>query len=284
VSDISPSAIKVTPALEEALKNADASQIATIMQQARLDQNLVRPDWDPSFLIPVEPSAAPRKFARSITVDGQKRIVESDSELELERSIGDYFRALQGAQETNPARQQQQTIEQPRNERGEFVSAKDADRANQLEIVRRTELGLKFRRGEIDPATYLEESGAVADYLAKQGVPLEELKAQVAEKQSERFTQSWADATDEFLRSPAGADWPGGANREILGNLLAANPELIEQPSVETLSAVWEHMKTHGLAVENADVSYQRELSEARSPEQINAVNHKFFGSGLFNR
>jgi len=35
---------------------------------------------------------------------------------------------------------------------------------------------------------------------------------------------------------------------------------------------------------ENPDTSYQRELSEAQSSEQINAVNHKFFGSGLFNR
>ena len=275
MSDISPSAIKVTPALEEALKNADASQIATIMQQARLDQNLVRPDWDPSFLIPVEPSAAPRKFARSITVDGQKRIFESDSELELERSIGDYFRALQGATERNPARQQQQTTEQPRNERGQFVSTEDP--------VATAELELAFKRGDISASDYLQRSGAVADYLEKAGVPLEDLKASVAEKQSERFTQSWASATEEFLHSSAGADWPGGENMNIAGRLIQEN-NLTDKPSVETLVAVWNYMKENSLAVENADASYQRELQEAQSPEQINAVNHKFFGSGLFNR
>jgi hypothetical protein len=282
VSDISPSAIKVTPALEEALKNADASQIATIMQQARLDQNLVRPDWDPSFLIPVEPSAAPRKFAKSITVDGQKRIFEADSELELERSIGDYFRALQGAQETNPARQQAEQT-QPRNQHGQFTTQEDADRANQLELVRRTELDLKFKRGEVSAADFIEQSGAVDAYLEKAGVPLEDLRASVAEKQNDRYTQSWADATEEFLHSSAGADWPGGENMNIAGRLIQEN-NLTDKPSVETLVAVWNHMKENSLAVENADASYQRELQEAQSPEQINAVNHKFFGSGLFNR
>ena len=58
---------------------------------------------------------------------------------------------------------------------------------------------------------YLQESGAIDEYLENAGVPLEELKNAVEDKHTEQFTQSWASATEEFLHSPAGADWPGGA-------------------------------------------------------------------------
>src|SRR6266404_1957409 len=83
MSDISPSAIKVTPALEAALKNADASQIATIMQQARLDQNLVRPDWDPTFLIAVENTSAPRQVGKVVVLNGVKHSLTADDEAGL---------------------------------------------------------------------------------------------------------------------------------------------------------------------------------------------------------
>lgn len=87
------SAIKITPAIEEQLKTASADEIPVIMRQAMLDQNLVRPDWDPSYLIPVEPSAAPRGFARTVTIDGRKHVVERATEIQLEKAVGDLYRA-----------------------------------------------------------------------------------------------------------------------------------------------------------------------------------------------
>jgi|SRR6267378_1017086 len=269
------SAIKVTQDLQDALKNADASEISGIMSQARLSQGLVRPDWDPSFLIEVENTAAPRKFAKSITVDGQKRIFEAESELELERSIGDYFRALQGAQESNPARQQQQTTEQPRNERGQFVSAEDA--------AAKAELELQFKRGDISTSDYLQKSGAISDYLQKAGVPLEDLKAQIAQTQGQRSEQAWADAVEVFKeRNPS---WCGGeVNKNLIGQILIENQWIDAEDKVAALELAYNHARENNLLGENPDTTYARELSEAQSPEQINAVNHKFFGSGLFNR
>ena len=43
-------------------------------------------------------------------------------------------------------------------------------------------------------------------------------------------------------------------------------------------------MLDNDLIVENPDTTYARELSDAQSPEQIDEVNRKFFGSGIFNR
>ena len=268
------SRIKVDTALEERISKASAAEIGPILRAAAISQHAITPDWDPELYTENPVAPEPKGYVRVVIIDGRKTIVEADSELSLEKSVGDLYRAAMA----QPATSTQQ-IEQPRNERGQFVSAEDAAATAELE--------LQFKRGEISASDYLQKSGAVADYLAKQGIPLQDLRAQVAEKQSERFTQDWASATEEFLHSPEGSDWIGGEeNKNILGRLIAEN-QLIDQPSAATLAKVWNHMKENSLAVKNADASYQRDLQEAQSPSEIAAVNHKYFGgsgSGLFNR
>src|SRR5258708_34845722 len=109
MSDLSPTALKLTAAQEEKVSTMDRSDdIAEYLKEISVQNGLLKRDWDPSLFIPVAPGAAPRRFAKSITVDGQKRIFEADNELELERSVNDYFRSLHLNQETNSARQTDQ--------------------------------------------------------------------------------------------------------------------------------------------------------------------------------
>jgi hypothetical protein len=270
MSDISPSSIKVTKSLEEQLQGVtNSEQIKEIMKEAAISQKLAHRDWDESILVPNELGTAPRGFARAVTIDGTKHVVEGATEIELEKAVGVLYRAATTQQ-----------TEQPRNDLGRFVSAEDAAATADLELA--------FKRGDISASEYLQRSGAVADYLAKQGVPLEDLQEAVAEQQGARLNSSWQEATETFLKSSAGSDWPGGQqNLEIAGRLIQENG-LVDQPSAEALAAVWAAMKENGLAVENPDTAYQRELSEARSAEDITRVNDKYFrggsSSGLFNR
>jgi hypothetical protein len=142
---------------------------------------------------------------------------------------------------------------------------------------------VRFKRGDIDTATYLGESGAMSEYLESQGVSMDALRATTGAK----FEASWASATDEFLASPAGQDWPGGEeNKNLLGRLIEESG-LTGQPSAETLAAAWAHMKENNLTLDNPDNAYAREMSEAQSAAEIAAINARYFrgsGSGLFGR
>ena len=94
------SPIKMTPALEEKVRNATSAQeVTAIMQDAMIEQHLAQRDpWANEVLIPVEPGTAPRQLGRTITVNGVKHIITSDAkdgELGLERAITDFFRQLQ---------------------------------------------------------------------------------------------------------------------------------------------------------------------------------------------
>jgi hypothetical protein len=80
----------------------------------------------------------------------------------------------------------QQTEQQPRGTDGRFTRADDP--------IAKVELDLKFKRGEISTAEYLEQSGAIDSYLESQGIPLVDLQASVAEKQNQRIAQSWEQA------------------------------------------------------------------------------------------
>ncbi len=277
------SAIKVTPHVEAKLKTLVSSdEIRAYLAEVAVEQQLVTRDrFSPDILIPTEPGTAPRAFARVLNINGFKHTVEAPSEIELERKINALLRETFESRNTPsgaaPARDAST---------GRFASAEDrgkADEARQAEIVRQSELELKFKRGELSTADYLARSGAIERHLESQGISVEELRASTAEKQNQRFTQSWATATEEFLKSPAGADWPGGeANKVKLGEILQANPELADQPSVETLSAVYEYMKENDLLVTNEEVEKLRAISSATSAEEIRTAWRG--GSSMFGR
>ena len=145
-------------------------------------------------------------------VDGTKFVIEGNSESDLAQKEVEFYRAQM---QPTPAR-----TEATRDERGRFTSPVDQGRTDENAFAK-AELELRFKRGEISAADYLEQSGAMADYLAKQGIPIEELRAVAEEKQGERIMQSWQEAAQAFLKSPEGRSWPGGQeNLKKVGEII----------------------------------------------------------------
>jgi hypothetical protein len=84
----------------------------------------------------------------------------------------------------------------------------------------RAELERKFRLSEISVKDYIEQSGAVSDYLASQGLSVDTLRNTVESTQSRATIQSWQEATEIFKEGP-GQEWPGSErNMLMLGNRL----------------------------------------------------------------
>lgn len=274
MSDISPSAIKTDAALEEALKNASTpDEMKSILADAAVKQGLVvRDHYDPSVLLVNDRVAAPTKISRSITVaGGQKMTFEGDSEADVNRAMSPYLQSQMRPVETPPGVQ----VETPRDERGRFTRVDDP--------AARAELELQFKRGDISTTDYLEQSGAIAEYLAKQGVPIDELKDAVEQKRDENVEHSWKSVTHEFLNSPAGSDWPGGAaNLQKIGEVLTAM-HVENSPSVENLAAAYKYLKDHDQIAENPELVRATKINEANSFSEVQAALGSR-GSGLFGR
>ena len=162
--------------------------------------------------------------------------------------------------------------------------AEEAGVAEAQRISNSAELELQWKRGTITGAEYLERSGAIEAHLAAQGIDVEVLKEQSAEKAAAAiYQQSWADATQNFLRPPAGADWPGGeANKERLGKIIEqlgqGNPDIEKENKVEVLANAWSIMKRND--------AQTKAILEAKSPEDIrNALGiNSRDSSGFFGR
>jgi hypothetical protein len=216
--------------LAEAEKQSAASTVAAA-DQAATDQAAA------DTLAREQADAASVGFSRTEKIGGRDFLFEAGSEIELERMINNAYKvayAVTGTEETAP-------YVDP------AVAAAAAQKAAEEEAVARVELETKFKRGDISTAEYLEQSGAVKDYLQKQGVPLESLRDAVNQNQATAETQSWADATQVFLNSSAGSDWPGGENNlEIIGLKLQALHLENATDKVAALAQAYASMKSTG--------------------------------------
>jgi hypothetical protein len=123
------------------------------------------------------------------------------------------------------------------------VAAKAAADAAAAKEAAKAELELKFKRGEIPVSDYIKQSGAMDEYLASQGIALEDLKESVEKVRNEKDVQSWESATQAFLQGP-GADWPGGeVNKTILGLKIAELDLTNATDKVAALTAAYASMK-----------------------------------------
>jgi len=275
----SDSAIKVDAALEDKLNGASFEEIKAYLANAAVEQRLVVPDvYDNSVLIPTAlASAAPKRFAKAVTINGVKHIIEGDTEQALLQGETELYRA-----QLQPAARTERSA-QPRGIGGRFVSQIEEDRADQKELLRQSDLELRWKRGEITSDVYLSESGALGRVLQAQGLPLEELKAAVEERRNQNFTQSWVDASEAF--KSLHPEWIGGENnRDLLGGILVEKGLVDSEDKLAALEIAYDHAVKNDLLTANPETEYQRELQDARSAEEVNAVNHKYFGTGLFNR
>jgi hypothetical protein len=264
------SAIRVDADLEKALQNASFEEMKEILHSASTRQGLTVPDrFSPDVLIPTElADAAPKTFARRMNVDGKPFFVEGSSPEDLEAKVAEFIRA-----QTQPAATETR-VEQPRNERGQFVAAETST----VDAAQKADLLLKFQLNLISAAEYLEQSGEISDYLARQGVPLDAVREVVAEKKDHAFAQSWSDAVAEFLQSPVGRSWPGGEqNLARIQSVLWENNLAEVEDKVQALAAAFEHMKSEGLLDTSTADAHQR-IAEAQTFEQVKAAASSLFG------
>jgi hypothetical protein len=153
---------------------------------------------------------ASKVLTRTENINGVNIDFTGASEAELDRAVLNAYKIASAFRpnETTP------TVDPA-------IAQKAAADAAAAKAAANAELELKFKRGELSATEYLEQTGAVAEYLAKQGIPVEELRAQIEQSRGNKEIQSWEEATEVFKRT-VGADWPGGnRNREILGYKLA---------------------------------------------------------------
>jgi hypothetical protein len=243
-------------ALEKAISEAPSvAAIQQLLHQAAVDQHLVErdlldrdgTDW---FSHHVVETPQPRAFAKTLVIDGQKIILESDTEDGLVKRELETMRALFN----KPA-----TTEQTRDASGRFVAQGAAEEAEAARVA------------AIDPAV-AAEADIVRKALEAQGVSVDELRAFSQAKKTENYTAAWQQAGEQFSKSPEAADWAGGDNFQVMLDLIQSNPDWMNKPSKETLALVWNHMKENGLVVENSADVEAREIADAQTPEQLQAL------------
>ena len=180
-------------------------------------------------------------FSRVETIGGKEFTFEADTELELERMVNNALKVAYSLQRSPELPEPDETATTI------ATNQAAAQKKAEEDVAARAELELQFRRGDITTADYIERSGAMADYLAKQGVPLESLKEVIDLSQNAQETQSWADATEEFLNGPVGSDWPGGdKNLRLIGEKLIVLGLVDATDKIAALAQAYEAMKQTG--------------------------------------
>jgi len=249
--------IVLTPAQEREISEMSSQEMMKAkMREFAENQGLIYRDaYDRDVIHEVaNPPEYSAQFTKSVTVNGKTLEFSGATELDAERALGNYLRGQIASHEDGSAttRQEATTV----TESAEQAAAK-------------VELELKFKRGEISARDFIEQSGAVDEYLESRGVNIESLQT----VSNQHFEQSWAAATKEFLNGPYGSDWPGGdQNREILGMTLQRLGLEDAENKTEALAQAYESMKERGEVQENKELTMRSKLEEATSSDQIREI------------
>jgi hypothetical protein len=240
------SAIQMTPELTEAINNCPPSQMGELLRQAAVDQGLVVRDiYSPDILLPVD-NPQPQRFARTVEINGERQVIEGDSQAEVDHAAVEMYRAAQAQPQPQPQPQARpQAQPQPRNpNNGQYRSPGDS---------------------------------VLENLLATHGITLPDLQAAV----SRNFTASWADATQEFLRSEAGNSWPGGEEnlRRISNKVIELG--LVDSPDrVGALATAYAALRDADQLLPNPAIEREREyneaISNATSPTEIAELSKQY--------
>jgi hypothetical protein len=216
-----------------------------------------RDRYSPDVLIelPAGDPARAKAYGKTLNLNGQKIIIEAESETALLAKENQVMRDFFAGQ---PA------VTQPDDE-----PARDPATGRFVEPTRvhdpaaKVELELKFKRGEISAAEYLNQSGAIEEYLESTGVPIQQLRSQA-------FTQSWADATTEFLNGSVGGSWPGGReNMETLARVCEEQNLVDATDKVAALAQAYQYMVDNDLIVANPKTELEEKIASARSSNEV---------------
>jgi hypothetical protein len=274
--------LKLTPEQEEKVWGMDTESMKQFFHDLAVEQGLAVPDvMNPSLLLPVaEPAAAAVKetpaakevFTSTEIIGGKEFTFTAGSQQELDNAITNAYRV---AVEIAPP------AGQARDAQGRFVSAQDQGRADE-EAAQRAELEQEFRLGLITAEQFVEKSGVLSQYLGERGIDV----AEIQEAQDRRREQSWKEASAEFVKTPEGSAWPGGAkNLEILGSKILALGLADADDKVAALAQAYADMKRTGTVfpTEVAAESKTGDVDEAafaaaKTPEELRALAHKAVG------
>lgn len=270
------SALRVTPELEKAINEAPTAEAVTaLMRQAYIDQKLVTVDpWNETCLYENE---NPRKFTKEVIVDGVRVLIDGPDEISVLAKENRMLQEL-AAHKTTPVAttaattKVAETTDQLRDAAGRFA---EQPKPVVVDAATKAALALQLQLGQIDVATYIEKSGAVSDYLEKQGVPLAELQTAVSDRQ----IQGWQSATDTFLSRHS--EWQGGdENMQIIGRLIAENNLVDAEDKEDALEKAYAHALKHDLLKETPEharqTTYESELASCTTQAQMDSVIAKW--------
>jgi hypothetical protein len=187
-----------------------------------------------------EIAKANQVFTRTEIIGGKEFQFSASTEGELDRQVLGAYKVAYA-------------VQQP-VERVAEVDPEAAAKAAEAEVLAKAELERKFKLGEISAKEYIEQSGAVNEFLAAQGISVDSLKTVVEKSKADAVHQSWASASETFRTSTVGSDWPGGVkNRQLLGDKLAALGLVDADDKVAAMAQAWSAMKESGAYFPNGD-------------------------------
>lgn len=183
--------------------------------------------------------AAAQTFESVETIGGKEFTFTAGSQAELDHMIANAYKV---AYAVHPSERVIEQVVDP------VAAEKAAAEKAAADAAAKTELELKFKRGEISASDYIEQSGALASYLERQGIPIDELKKAVETNKGNDYEKSWQEASADFVKTQAGADWPGGEkNLEILGLKIVALGLSEAKDKVGALAQAYADMKRTGM-------------------------------------
>ena len=263
--------LKLTADEEAKLVTMDHNEMISYLHSLEVAKGLTVPDVLNGSVFheitPVETAPASQDL-KTVTIDGK---VVTGTQTEIDAAMRAAFTAHQ-QDDSSPAR----------GSDGRFK--KDTQPSAEA-VAERAELDLQFKRGQIDTATYLEKTGAIAEALEKQlGVPISAIAETFQAHAGQIYERSWAEAANKFKQSPEGRTWPGGeANKLKLGEVMTTTELdgvlLAELPDkIQALRLAYEYMQENKLILENTDIKQEREetlkkqIAAAKTPEEITAI------------
>lgn len=182
-------------------------------------------------------ASASAGFSRVEVIGGKEFTFEAETELEIERMVSNALKVAYAFQSTEP-------VVAAADPSVKVAADKAAADAAVADAAARADLDLQFKSGTISAADYIQRSGAVKDYLAKEGISVDALKRTVETTQDAAEAQSWGQAVETFLNTPAGADWPGGDKNLNLIGLQIQAMNLSDAPDkVAALAKAYNKMK-----------------------------------------
>jgi hypothetical protein len=265
-------------AFEDKIRKAtSAEEIKVLMSERAITLGIIQQN-EFGELIPVSAEQQPpTRFTKNITVNGVSKTVEGNSPEELQAAELEYMRSIFPTNDA--ARANREAAAQSRDDAGRFTEDPGAlDEAEAARIVNLADLELKFKRGELNTADYLEQSGALEQALQKR-------------ESGFRYQQSWADATTEFLQAYPEwkVQWGTDANMQQMAKVLlkmGAAGDGVE-PSAENMKSAYEWLKQNDKLVLSPDGETHRTIGEANSVEEIRnalGINERARNAMLFGK